>query len=64
MVEGLLNREAPSAFPRARGTIPSPEPEVGYFSHEKCLAGLDELGLDDEARELFLGGNVARVFGL
>jgi predicted TIM-barrel fold metal-dependent hydrolase len=29
-----------------------------------CLAGLDALGLDDEARGLFLGGNAARVFGL
>ncbi len=29
-----------------------------------CLKGLDELGLDDEARALFLGGNAARVFGL
>ena len=30
----------------------------------RCLLGLDELGLDDEARDLFLGGNAARVFGL
>ncbi len=30
----------------------------------KALEGLDELGLDDEARALFLGGNAARVFGL
>nr|XP_061810470.1 uncharacterized protein LOC133601403 [Nerophis lumbriciformis] len=29
-----------------------------------CLEGVDELGLDDEARELFLYGNAARVFGL
>jgi uncharacterized protein len=29
-----------------------------------CLAGLDELGLDDEARRLFLGANAARVFKL
>jgi predicted TIM-barrel fold metal-dependent hydrolase len=29
-----------------------------------CLAGLDELGLDDEARRLFLGENAARVFHL
>ena len=29
-----------------------------------CLAQVDELGLDDEARRLFLGGNAARVFGL
>jgi predicted TIM-barrel fold metal-dependent hydrolase len=27
-----------------------------------CLAGLDGLGLDPEARALFLGGNAARVF--
>jgi predicted TIM-barrel fold metal-dependent hydrolase len=31
---------------------------------EKALDGLDELGLDDEARELFLTGNTERVFGL
>jgi hypothetical protein len=30
---------------------------------ERALARLDDLGLDDEARELFLGGNAARVFG-
>ena len=30
----------------------------------RCLEGLDELGLDDEARYLFLSGNAARVFGL
>ncbi|MGE4429036.1 MAG: amidohydrolase family protein [Solirubrobacteraceae bacterium] len=29
-----------------------------------ALAGLDGLGLDDEARELFLDGNARRVFGL
>jgi len=29
-----------------------------------CLAGLDDLGLDDEARRLFLGDNATRVFGL
>ncbi len=29
-----------------------------------CLADLDALGLDDEARRLFLGGNAARVFRL
>lgn len=29
-----------------------------------CLAGLDELGLDEEARRLFLGGNAARVYKL
>jgi predicted TIM-barrel fold metal-dependent hydrolase len=29
-----------------------------------CLAHLDELGLDDEARRLFLGENAARVFRL
>ncbi len=29
-----------------------------------CLADLDQLGLDDEARALFLGGNAARVFQL
>jgi hypothetical protein len=31
---------------------------------EKALAGLDELGLDDEARGLFLEGNARRVFDL
>jgi uncharacterized protein len=30
----------------------------------KALEGLDGLGLDAEARALFLGGNAARVFGL
>ncbi|MCK9250509.1 MAG: amidohydrolase family protein [Solirubrobacteraceae bacterium] len=29
-----------------------------------ALEGLDDLGLDDEARELFLDGNARRVFGL
>jgi predicted TIM-barrel fold metal-dependent hydrolase len=28
----------------------------------KALEGLDELGLDQEALELFLGGNAAHVF--
>ena len=31
---------------------------------EKALADLDALELDDEARELFLGGNAQRVFAL
>lgn len=30
----------------------------------QCLAQVDMLGLDDEARALFLGANAARVFGL
>ncbi|GAB11284.1 putative hydrolase [Gordonia araii NBRC 100433] len=30
----------------------------------RALARFDELGLDDEAAALFLGGNAARVFGL
>ena len=30
----------------------------------RCLEGLDALGLDDEARQLFLGGNARRVFAL
>ncbi|WP_198949478.1 amidohydrolase family protein [Halovibrio salipaludis] len=30
----------------------------------RCLEGLDELPLDAETRDLFLGGNAARVFGL
>jgi predicted TIM-barrel fold metal-dependent hydrolase len=34
------------------------------LSASRCLEHLDELGLDDEATELFLGGNAARVFGL
>lgn len=29
-----------------------------------CLAEIDDLGLDAEARRLFLGGNAARVFGI
>jgi predicted TIM-barrel fold metal-dependent hydrolase len=31
---------------------------------KKALEGFDELGLDEEARELFLSGNAARVFKL
>ena len=31
---------------------------------EKALDGLDQLNLDAETRNLFLGGNAARVFGL
>ena len=31
---------------------------------EQALAGLEELDLDDETRELFLEGNARRVFGL
>jgi hypothetical protein len=34
------------------------------LSPTRCLQGLDALGLDDEARALFLGGNARRVFGL
>lgn len=34
------------------------------LSPARALAGLSELGLDDEARELFLGGNAERVFAL
>ncbi len=30
----------------------------------KALEGIDELGLDAEAKALFLGGNAARVFKL
>jgi predicted TIM-barrel fold metal-dependent hydrolase len=30
----------------------------------QCLPGVDDLGLDDETRALFLGGNAARVFGI
>jgi hypothetical protein len=30
----------------------------------RCLAGLDELGLDDDTRALFLCGNARRVFGV
>jgi predicted TIM-barrel fold metal-dependent hydrolase len=29
-----------------------------------CIAQLDALGLDEEARRLFLGANAARVFKL
>jgi uncharacterized protein len=31
---------------------------------KRCLAGLDALGLDEEARSLFLSGNARRVFRL
>ena len=34
------------------------------ISPAKALAGLDELGLDNETRQLFLAGNAARVYGL
>lgn len=34
------------------------------LSPRRCLERLDELGMDDQARELFLGGNARRVFGL
>ncbi len=34
------------------------------LSPARCLAKLDDLQLDDEAKRLFLGGNAARVFGL
>ena len=30
----------------------------------KCLENLDDLGLDDEAKEMFLSANALRVFGL
>ena len=30
----------------------------------KCLEHLDDLGLDDETKELFLAGNAKRVFGI
>lgn len=29
---------------------------------ERALKGIEELGLNDEAKELFLSGNAARVF--
>jgi predicted TIM-barrel fold metal-dependent hydrolase len=34
------------------------------LSPQRCLEWLDDLQLDDEARELFLGGNAARIFGV
>jgi predicted TIM-barrel fold metal-dependent hydrolase len=34
------------------------------IGHEQALEGLDGLGLDDEARDLFLGDNARRVLGL
>ncbi len=34
------------------------------ISHAQALEDLDALGLDDEARELYLDGNPRRVFGL
>ncbi|MBZ0273603.1 amidohydrolase family protein [bacterium] len=30
----------------------------------RCLEGLDDLGLDDEAKALYLAGNAMRVFGI
>jgi predicted TIM-barrel fold metal-dependent hydrolase len=32
--------------------------------HQQALEGIDDLGLEDEARELFLAGNARRVLGL
>lgn len=34
------------------------------FGHAKAVEGVEELGLDDETRDLFLHGNARRVFGL
>jgi predicted TIM-barrel fold metal-dependent hydrolase len=34
------------------------------IGHRHALEGLDELGLDDETRELYLAGNARRVFRL
>jgi predicted TIM-barrel fold metal-dependent hydrolase len=34
------------------------------LSPQRCLERLDDLQLDDETHELFLGGNAARIFGL
>jgi predicted TIM-barrel fold metal-dependent hydrolase len=34
------------------------------IAHAHALAGLDELGLDDETRRAYLHGNAERVFGL
>jgi len=34
------------------------------MTHTHALAGLDELGLSDEARRDFLRSNAERVFGL
>ena len=34
------------------------------LSPKRCLKALDRLELPDEAREMFLGGNAQRVFGL
>jgi predicted TIM-barrel fold metal-dependent hydrolase len=34
------------------------------IGHAQALDGLDALGLDDEARELFLAGNAQRLLGL
>jgi hypothetical protein len=34
------------------------------LSPSACLAALDTLGLDDEAKRLFLGENARRVFKL
>ncbi len=34
------------------------------ISPADCLSGLDELGLDEEARRFFLGENARRVFGI
>ncbi|EUA51863.1 amidohydrolase family protein [Mycobacterium xenopi 3993] len=34
------------------------------ITHAHALAGLDELGLDDETRSAYLHGNAERIFGL
>jgi predicted TIM-barrel fold metal-dependent hydrolase len=36
-------------------------PMLGY---KQALEGLDDLGLDEETRDLYLGGNARRVLGL
>lgn len=36
--------------------------DASGFTAAQALKRLDELGLDDEARELFLGGNASRLF--
>jgi len=52
----------------ATGARPRVSHSKGWYypmiAAAKALEGIDRLGLDAEARALFLGGNAARIFGL
>jgi predicted TIM-barrel fold metal-dependent hydrolase len=56
-----LVRYMSSAGPRHKVLFGTNYPMI---PHAQALEGIDELGLDDAAREAFLAGNARRVFGL